>query len=112
MLDWDKLAAEWLTKPAWTEVTTTDESADMLLSTFDGLDEYSCTLPTGTVIHKRWRRDDGQRWWMGEYAEHEDPEKVRIIWRAIRVKAVPEQEHSLATHQHVDACRTVKALHP
>jgi hypothetical protein len=74
---------------------------------FDDLLEYSCTLPTGTTIGKRWKRDVNSRsqfrlskieetemqilgpeWWMGEYAECEPPEadKVAIIWRKIAIK--------------------------
>lgn len=53
--------------------------------------EYSCSIPTGTVIGKRWRRDvhafrrratpvDRHEWQIGEYIEHSDPGKVGIKW--------------------------------
>jgi hypothetical protein len=58
---------------------------------FEALGEYSCTLPTGTTIGRRWKRNQnayrqpvcahlhpwdgykepsfrGDNWWMGEYA--------------------------------------------
>ncbi len=73
--------------------------------------EYSCSLPTGTTIGKRWfcnndsylhlkeqqqvvdateRRLAGAfpDWWQGEYAECDppNPDRVRIIWRKVRLK--------------------------
>lgn len=55
------------------------------------LPEYSCSLPTGTIIGKRWRRDvhayreppvpaEQHEWQIGEYVEHPDPELVGIVW--------------------------------
>jgi len=56
---------------------------------FDALPEYSCSLPTGTTIGKRWKRGEpyGQptRWLLGEYVEHADPGKVGIRWSRIAV---------------------------
>lgn len=56
--------------------------------------EYSTSLPTGTTIGKRWRRDvhavkrfhgvvpcdTPQEWMIGEYVEHSDPDTVGIRW--------------------------------
>ena len=36
-----------------------NECALMARSTFERLDEYSCSVPTGQVIGKMWRRHDG-----------------------------------------------------
>lgn len=59
---------------------------------FNKLLEYSASLPTGMTIGKRWKRLDGAHdhdfvkrggtpaWMIGEYAAHEDPKKVRILW--------------------------------
>ena len=60
------------------------------------LPEYSCSLPTGTTIGKRWKRNvnpecrgaagmaiDRGVWWLGEYAPDTDPDRVRIIWRPV-----------------------------
>jgi hypothetical protein len=87
-----KLSAEWLTKPAWTDVSIEGPVAVMTVGTFYTLDDYSLSLPTGTVIHKRWRRlvpwnggSDAQ-WWMGEYDDSDDPDKVLIHWRKIRIR--------------------------
>ena len=53
----------------------------------EALLEYSCSLPTGTTIGKRWKRLEPyrapahqQRRYLGEYVEHADPDKVGIRW--------------------------------
>lgn len=61
---------------------------------FDKLREYSCSLPTGTTIGKRWKRnqnafapgDNEPDWWMGEYVEHEDPDAVGTRYRKIEIE--------------------------
>lgn len=63
---------------------------------FDDLSDYSCTLPTGTTIGKRWKRDQnayrrpvcahlhifdgtrepdfrGSNWWMGQFVPDPKP---------------------------------------
>lgn len=59
---------------------------------FRVLREYSASYPTGTTIGKRWKRLDGAHdhdfvrrggkpaWMIGEYAEHPDPKKVKVLW--------------------------------
>lgn len=65
---------------------------------FDSLPEYSCTLPTGTTIGKKWKRnihafdpryhdprtgntiDD---WYLCEYVPHTDPAKIGITYKHI-----------------------------
>jgi hypothetical protein len=60
------------------------------------LPEYSCSIPTGVVVGKRWRRDvtfgrralkhhlDQDRpvalWVIGEYVACADPGTVEILW--------------------------------
>ena len=54
------------------------------------LSEYSCSLPTGTTIGKRWRRDVNAyradrrgappEWVIGEYVDIHDPKNVGIAW--------------------------------
>lgn len=51
------------------------------------LPEYSCSLPTGTTIGKRWRRNTGfgrQRgignWVIGEYVPCSIPGQTGIDW--------------------------------
>ncbi len=65
-----------------------DHSVILTRQEFDDLPEYSCSIPTGTTIGKRWKRGEPYvgvrtRWLMGEYADHPDPRLVRIIWREI-----------------------------
>jgi hypothetical protein len=69
----------------------------MIMSDRDvaALPEYSCSIPTGTTIGKRWVRYDGSHHvvdragrflpayprYLGEYAAHPtDETKVRILW--------------------------------
>ena len=62
---------------------------------FDKLPEYSCSIPTGTTIGKRWKRSDtftlGRPrdrelvWHMGEYIDHPDPELIGIRWKRIEI---------------------------
>ena len=54
------------------------------------LPEYSCSLPTGTTIGKRWRASTTfglpkesarvEEWKIAEYVEHPDPDLVGIKW--------------------------------
>ncbi len=79
-------------------------SRGILLSTreFKSLKEYSCSLPTGTYIGKRWRRrvpygerpDAEPEWFMGEYVESLIPGEIGIEWtRIILFQALsPEPE--------------------
>ncbi len=68
---------------------------------FDSLPEYSCSIPTGTTIGKRWKRHDGifdptykgpYYWYIGEYIDIGDPDKVGIRYKKIvavlRLKAL------------------------
>ena len=83
-------------------------------SALAALREYSRTLPTGTTIGKRWKRNanDGlrfpidawglrfvfpapPRWMMGEYAESTIPGMVDILW--YRVEVGEEGERCAAT---------------
>lgn len=57
---------------------------------FAALYDYSCSVPTGTTIGKRWKRrrdyyDETKGWVLGEYAAHPNPDVVRIVWRDLVV---------------------------
>lgn len=58
---------------------------------FDKLLDYSATLPTGTTIGFRWRRQLADRSWLtGEYVKSDQPGHVGIKWRrAVINEAVP-----------------------
>ncbi len=78
-----------------------DTHAAMDQKDFDSLLEYSCTVPTGVVRGKRWKRREPYRtddprpatWWLGEYAHFDgDPEGTcRVRWRKIIEPAVPKR---------------------
>lgn len=76
---------------------------------FDALPEYSCSLPTGTTIGTRWKRNEDAfapeprrsvayaeeriagvfpDWWMGQYVELDPPHphRVGITWHKIKIK--------------------------
>jgi hypothetical protein len=65
---------------------------------FADLPTYSCTLPSGTTIGKKWKRDVNEprrfqgdlsakpEWWTGEYVPHENPELVGILWRRVVIR--------------------------
>lgn len=60
---------------------------------FEALDDYSCSLPSGTYVGKRWKRrfpyvhdpDVVPVWTMGEYCECDIPGQIGINWRPIVV---------------------------
>jgi hypothetical protein len=58
---------------------------------FEGLKEYSCSIPTGKSIGKRWKRnvnaysDLPAQWVMGTYVPDADPMRVGIKWYRIVV---------------------------
>lgn len=74
------------------------------------LPEYSCSLPTGTTIGKRWKRNKiayagpppgcrlpegafvGPEWWMGEYHPSSEPDTIDIHWSPILVVDEPAVE--------------------
>lgn len=54
---------------------------------FDNLLEYSCSLPTGTTIGKKWKKGwpyyKPTEWYLCEYIKHDDPDKVGISYKRI-----------------------------
>jgi len=70
-------------------ILTDDTHALMNRPDFDALPEYSCSVPTGVVIGKRWKRGEpyvGPRdtWFLGEYVEVPGrPDLARILFREI-----------------------------
>lgn len=74
------------------------EELRMFEEDFDALLEYSCSLPTGTTIGTRWKRDQNAyrpirklffgwfkrkyraNWFVGEYAKSKMEGKVDIHW--------------------------------
>lgn len=87
-----------------------DKTALMDRKAFDDLLDYSCSMPTGAFVGKRWKRGEcacctpfrkhnGQMavrrsygtceehnlWLMGEYIQDADPEYVCVKWREILI---------------------------
>lgn len=66
------------------------------------LGEYSCSLPTGVVVGKKWLRNDAafdrsaaepERWFLGEYIEvHDLTPTVHIRWTEIDIVDLPAVE--------------------
>ena len=75
-----------------------DEKVYLSEKEFNALSDYSCSIPTGTTLGKRWKRDLNAprrfhrvepdappNWCMGEYVPDTDPKFVGIRWRKIIV---------------------------
>lgn len=72
----------------------TEETIVLTKQEFDSLPEYSCSIPTGTTIGKKWKMnrfafvkfEDGikrEEWHLCEYVEHADPKLVGISYKSI-----------------------------
>lgn len=63
------------------------DGAYMSTAEFERLPEYSCTIPTGVTIGKRWRRREPYmldapvigRWYLCEYVETKDKNLAGIV---------------------------------
>ena len=64
----------------------TEPIAYVPIEEFNQLLEYSTSIPTGTTVGKRWKRDNNWHrkngpdadWWLMEYVEDPDPKFVGI----------------------------------
>lgn len=96
------------------EIAEVEERATVTLETFHKLDDYSCSLPSGTIVGKIWKRHQpfggrGQ-WWLGQYLKSEDPEMIDIVWRELHVRHPLTNEPELATDDYLDALKVMEAL--
>ena len=74
-----------------------DETAIMDRVYFEEMAEYSCSMPTGVFLGKRWKRDDTAynhlrgkppeppHWVMGEYVKSDDLKMAATKWREVIV---------------------------
>lgn len=54
---------------------------------FNSLKEYSSSIPTGTTIGKRWKRNCSGNWFIGEYVDINSETEIGIKWwRPVIVK--------------------------
>jgi hypothetical protein len=80
----------------------------MTTAEFDRLPEYSGSLPTGTTIGKRWKRNTNYyreswaapKWFIGEYTELiPETAQVLITWYRVELTDAPKPASSkLAVH--------------
>jgi hypothetical protein len=64
---------------------------------FNALPEYSCSLPTGQAIGKKWRRrvpyqtrsEPPNDWYLGEYVESLIPGQIGIEWTKLILPDIP-----------------------
>jgi hypothetical protein len=69
-------------------ILTDEKTAVMEQADFDRLLDYSCSIPTGYIEGKRWKRrrvytDPSFGWLMGEYGVLDADGSCLIIWREI-----------------------------
>lgn len=91
MIDPAVETARWHMRAEWTDVTVTaDDRALVPYGVFLHMDDYSCTLPSGAFVGKRWKRHvpfGGPGYWMmGEYTDDPDPNMIGIKWREIDIQ--------------------------
>jgi len=73
-------------QPRLDELAVYDDIAIMDQSTLECLSDYSTTIPTGAYEGKMWRRSNGpDKWLLCWYGLSEDPDKVSINSRPIRL---------------------------
>lgn len=64
------------------------------------MDDYSCTIPTGTTIGKVWRRrepyrctEEEAKYYVGMYVESNKSDFVDITWLPVVHRHGPEPRH-------------------
>jgi hypothetical protein len=113
-MDWAEEEARWKAFIEAYEIKVGDTRAIVSLNAFNALGDYSCTIPSGTVIGKVWKRHElysgrGQ-WWFGQFSRCEDPEMVNIIWRELHIRQPGTDDTLLATDDNIDAIKVSEAL--
>lgn len=72
-----------------------EEVVHLTQEEFDALPEYSCTIPTGVVIGKQWKRgypySQPYEWWLCEYVDAADPKMVGITRKRIFIRRHTEE---------------------
>lgn len=86
-MDWKKEEQRWVQFARDHEIKL-ERSGPAVVSykTFQALDEYSCSLPSGVVVGKMWRRHEGDRWVLGLYGAGPDQDTCRIHWYPLHVR--------------------------
>ncbi len=78
---------------AWVPKEERERPVRMFVWEFESLGEYSTSIPTGTRVGKKWRRDQQQtcreripedrRWFLGEYVPYPIDGEIGIRWQRI-----------------------------
>jgi hypothetical protein len=114
-MDWAKEEAKWKDELSVVQLQLDEKTATVPWLFFDDLDDYSCTLPSGTVIGKFWKRHQPYSgrgaWWLGQYMpDTTDPENmVLIIWRELFI-VTPLGGTLRATDDLTDSLRATDAI--
>ena len=59
-----------------------EDTIHLTQTEINGLLEYSCSVPTGVIVGKRWKRRIIGGWLMGEYTEGR-PGYINTVWKRI-----------------------------
>ena len=113
-MDWAIEEARWKEFVEKHKIEVGDARAIVTMNGFKALDDYSCTLPSGTVVGKVWKRHEpfsgrGQ-WWFGQFSHSTEPGMIDIVWRELYVKHPLTGEPERATDDFFDAIAVLEAL--
>ena len=78
----DKRGMSW-NQPHRRYIEIDEEYALMTKQTFEGLREYSLTIPSGKYEGKMWKANRGGTWYLYWYDHDDNPEMIKIERREI-----------------------------
>lgn len=78
----DKRGMSW-NQPHRRYIEIDEEYALMTKQTFEGLREYSVTIPSGEYEGKMWKANRGGTWYLYWYDYDDNPEMIKIERREI-----------------------------
>lgn len=114
-MDWKKEEERWKKFIEDQKIEVGDLKAIVTFNSFLALDDYSCTLPSGTVHGKVWKRHEPYRgrgkWWFGQFTLSAEPDMIDIVWRELWVKNPHvEGEVEIATDDYIDSIKAAKVM--
>jgi hypothetical protein len=77
--------SKYWSQPSRHQVAVYDDIAIMDRSTLARMADYSLSIPTGAYEGKMWRQSNGGSWRFCWYGPSDDPDKVSIHSRPIRL---------------------------
>ncbi len=81
----DRLGKYWEQPPDIREAPMDAEIVLLTLRQFEGLHEYSSSIPSGVYPGKCWKRLERDRPYLGWYGVCDDPERCSVNFRKIEV---------------------------